>query len=114
MLRFGSILPRTKAGFGVKSRIKRSRKCTNFRGKSSQKDKDTNDDVNDENDINEDVSYTEDEEFFENVNTSPFLRPAGAPILANTTDPTVWKLMQKVLKKAQVRDENLPLDRMLI
>ena len=76
MLRFGSILPRTKAGFGVKSRIKRSRKCTNFRGKSSQKDKDTNDDVNDEKDMNEDVSYTEDEEFFENVNTSPFFTPS--------------------------------------
>ena len=113
MLRFGSILPRKVSGFGVKSRIKRSRKCTNFRGKSSPKDKAVNDDVKEENN-NEYVSYTEDEEFFENVNMSPFLRPAGAPILANTTDPTVWKLMQKVLKKAQVRDENLPLDRMLI
>jgi len=102
MLRFGSILPRNESGCIVRGRIKRSRKCINFRGKSSPKEKDMNDDVNDEKNDNEDVSYTEDENFFENVNMSPFLRPAGGPILANTTDPTVWKLMQKVLKKAQV------------
>jgi hypothetical protein len=101
MLRFGSIAPRNEASLIVRGRIKRSRKCTNFRGKSSPKEKDMNDDVN-EKDDNEDVSYTEDEEFFENVNMSPFLRPAGSPFLANSTDPTVWKLMQKVLKKAQV------------
>ena len=59
-----------------------------------------NDDVNDEKDMNEDVSYTEDEEFFENGNMSPFLRPAGAPILANTTDPTVWKIDAKSVEES--------------
>ena len=51
---------------------------------------------------NDSIQYTDDLEFFENIEISPFLRPAGSPILASTTDPTVWKNMQKVLRDAKV------------
>ena len=48
------------------------------------------------------IRYTDDREFFENVELSPFLRPRGSPVLASTTDPTVWKCMQKVLREGDV------------
>jgi len=59
----------------------------------------SNDDQDRENDS---IQYTDDLEFFENIEISPFLRPSGSPILASTTDPTVWKNMQKVLRDAKV------------
>jgi hypothetical protein len=35
-------------------------------------------------------------------NTGPFLRPEGSPFFAAYTDPTVWRLMQQVLRAGDV------------
>ena len=35
-------------------------------------------------------------------NTGPFLRPEGSPFFAAYTDPTVWRLMQQVLRAGEV------------
>ena len=63
-----------------------------------------NDDTEEEEEsaLPEAIRYTDDREFFENVELSPFLRPRGSPVLASTTDPTVWKCMQKVLREGDV------------
>ena len=49
----------------------------------------------------DDITYTGDGDFFENLELSPFLRPKGSPVLASTTDKTVWNLMQRNLREIE-------------
>ena len=72
------------------------------RSKAKTLNDDDFDDDDDESSLPEAIRYTDDREFFENVELSPFLRPRGSPVLASTTDPTVWKCMQKVLREGEV------------
>ena len=72
------------------------------KAKTLNNDDDDFDDDDDESSLPEAIRYTDDREFFENVELSPFLRPRGSPVLASTTDPTVWKCMQKVLREGDV------------
>ena len=91
----------SKSSSSSRRRRRRSMRSRS-KAKTLNNDDDDFDDDDDESSLPEAIQYTDDREFFENVELSPFLRPRGSPVLASTTDPTVWKCMQKVLREGDV------------